>query len=279
LIDKPAGMTSHDVVSRARRAVKTRSIGHTGTLDPFATGLLILLTGRATRLARYVEQQSKTYLATARLGFATTTDDRTGEPIQPASGAGAVREEDVAAALQAMMGLQQQTPPAYSAKKVGGKRSYHLARKGEAVALAPVDVTVHQVDLVEFAPPLVTFRARVSAGTYIRAMGRDLGERLGIGAHLEALRREAVGTIGVEDALLLADLVEGVPLQPLARVLGHLDPVELTSDELKDVGHGRPVRRNEGSADLVRLVSEDRVVAVARRDGEWLRPVVVLEAM
>jgi tRNA pseudouridine55 synthase len=279
LIDKPAGMTSHDVVSRARRAMKTRSIGHTGTLDPFATGLLILLTGRATRLARYVEQQSKTYLATARLGFATTTDDRTGEPIQPVSDVSAVRERNVAEALEAMTGLQRQTPPAYSAKKVGGTRSYHLARKGEAVALAPVEVTVHQVDLVQFAPPLVTFRARVSAGTYIRAMGRDLGERLGIGAHLEALRREAIGTIGVEDALLLADLVEGVPLQPLARVLGHLVPVELTGDELKDVGHGRPLRRNEGSADLVRLVWEDRVVAVARRDGEWLRPVVVLEGM
>jgi tRNA pseudouridine55 synthase len=264
-------------VARVRRAVKTRSVGHTGTLDPFATGLLILLTGRATRLARFIEQQSKTYLATARLGFRTTTDDRTGEPVGSEADLGSVTADGVTAALQAMTGLQWQTPPVYSAKKIGGERSYRLARKGEAVSLAPVEVTVHEIDLLSFVPPLVTFRARVSAGTYIRAIARDLGDRLGVGAHLESLRREAIGVIRVEDAIPLAQLGEAPRLQPLGAVLSHLERVELTRSELDDVGHGRPVRRSGAGSEYVQLVADDRVAAVARQDGEWLRPVVVVE--
>lgn len=254
-----------------------RSVGHTGTLDPFATGLLILLTGRATRLARFVEQQRKTYLATVRLGFRTTTDDRTGAVIGPERSANAIPREAVEAALAAMRGVQWQTPPAYSAKKVGGERSYRLARKGAEVALAPVEISVDAIDLVSYAPPLVTFRATVSAGTYLRVMARDLGERLDVGGHLESLRREAIGTIRVEDAVTLAEVERTPRLQPLGLVLAHLDRVDLTDAEHDDVSHGRPVRRTDGGTEHLQLVWEDRVVAVARQDGEWLRPVVVLE--
>jgi tRNA pseudouridine55 synthase len=271
-------MTSHDVVTRARRAVKTRSVGHTGTLDPFATGLLILLTGRATRLARFVEQQSKTYLATARLGYATTTDDATGEPVGAVGAVEAVSRDAVRDALAKMAGSQLQMPPVFSAKKIGGERSYRLARKGEAVELAAVEVRVDQVELLSFASPMVTCRATVSPGTYIRAMARDLGETLGVGAHLEALRREAIGEIRVEDAIPLAELQDASAVQPLERVLGHLERVELTAEEAGDISHGRPVRKTGLSAGgNVRLVRDTRLVGIARLDGEWVRPIVVLE--
>ena len=271
-------MTSHDVVARVRRAVKSRAVGHTGTLDPFATGLLILLTGRATRLARFVEQQSKTYLATARLGQRTTTDDRTGEPIGAESPVHDLTQTEVAAALEAMTGSRLQRPPAFSAKKIGGERSYRLARRGEAVELAPVEVSLHQVEMVAFAPPMVTFRATVSPGTYIRAMARDLGEALETGAHLDSLRREAIGSIRVEDAIALAELGSEPKLQPLDRVLGHLERIDLTVEEAGDISHGRPIRRTELTVTgHVCLMLDTRVVGVARQDGEWLRPVVVLE--
>ena len=276
-MDKPEGVTSHDVVARVRRAVKTRSVGHTGTLDPFATGLLVVLTGRATRLARFVEQQAKTYLATARLGFATTTDDRTGEMIGTGQGAGEITEEAVRAVLASMAGAHLQTPPAYSAKKVEGRRSYTLARRGEEVALRPVQITVEAIELVAFAPAQVTFRTRVSAGTYVRAMARDMGERLGTGAHLEALRREAIGSLRVEDAISWTEIEPGLNVRPVGTVLGHLRAESLSETEGVDVSHGRPVRRPASGEGYVQLVREERVVAVAREDGDWLKPVVVLE--
>jgi tRNA pseudouridine55 synthase len=254
-------------------------VGHTGTLDPFATGLLILLTGRATRVARFVEQQDKTYLATARLGRRTTTDDRTGETLGLEVPVTSVTAEAVTAALEAMTGAQRQRPPVYSAKKVGGQRSYRLARQGEAVSLAPVEVTLHRIEVLGYELPLVTFRAWVSAGTYIRAIARDLGETLGVGAHLESLRREAIGSIRVEDATPLSELESGPGLTPLAQVLTHLDAVELTPEEVRHVGHGRPVPRNAAipTSGFVRLMREQDVVGIGRPDGEWLRPVVVLE--
>jgi tRNA pseudouridine55 synthase len=258
--------------------VKSRSVGHTGTLDPFATGLLILLTGRATRLARFVEQQHKTYLATARLGQRTTTDDGTGEPTGGAVSVSAVSGEAVRAALALMTGIQLQIPPAYSAKKVGGERSYRLARRGQEVFLAPVEVEIERLDLLRFEPPLVSFRATVSAGTYVRALARDLGDKLGVGAYLEALRRESIGSIRVEDAIPLAELGTAPRLVPLAEILVHLDEVELSEEEMIDVSHGRPVRRDApiSGPEFVRLMGAGEVLGVARRDGEWLRPVVVL---
>ena len=153
-------MTSHDVVQRVRRVLGTRAAGHTGTLDPFATGLLVVLLGRATRLARFVETQSKTYLATGRLGIRTDTDDLTGQVVETSDAVDRLSEEQVAASLAGFLGSQPQRPPQYSAKHVGGERSYAKARRGEVVELPEVTVTVRRIELVEFQAPLVTFRSR-----------------------------------------------------------------------------------------------------------------------
>ncbi len=273
-MDKPTGRTSHDVVALARRTLGLRAVGHTGTLDPFATGLLVLLTGRATRLARFVERQPKTYLATARLGWSTSTDDRTGQPLG-APAAAMPEPEEVAAALGALMGRQWQRPPAFSAKKVAGERSYRRARRGEAVELAPVEVEVYRVELLSWSAPDLVFRTVVSPGTYVRALARDLGERLGTGAHLTALRREAIGSLAVADALPLEALGPATPLLPPAAVLRDLPAVELDAGERRDVGHGRAVRRESPAGDTA-LLWEGALVAVARSEDGWLRPLVVL---
>ena len=275
-MDKPAGPTSHDVVRQARRACGTRAAGHTGTLAPFATGLLVVLVGRATRLARFVEQQPKTYLATARLGVVTDTDDATGTVVAerpvPALGDDAVRT-----AVAELMGRQLQRPPAYSAKKVAGERSHRLAREGRAVALAPVPVEVLAAELVAWHAPELAFRVTVSPGTYVRALARDLGERLGCGAHLVALRRERIGALDVAEALPLDALVPGVPLRPLRAVLGHLPARELSAAEVAHVRHGRPIGAGAEPAGDVLLCAGGEVLAVGRREGGALRPRVVLE--
>ena len=276
-MDKPAGLTSHDAVQRVRRVLGTKQVGHTGTLDPFATGLLVVLVGRATRLAQFVESEAKTYLATARLGVRTDTDDLTGAVLdqRPATGVGA---ELVRETLAGFAGEQRQRPPAYSAKHVGGERSYRLARRGAAIEPAETSVTVHRIELVAWEPPSVTFRATVSAGTYLRAVGRDLGERLGVGGHLTALRREAIGGLRVEDAVRL-EVVGPNHLLPPGKVLGHLPAVELDPAAKAAVVHGRPVAI-EGAAEAsgvpVVLFAGDELVAVARPEEGRLRPTVVL---
>ena len=278
LVDKPAGITSHDAVQRVRRALGTRSVGHTGTLDPFATGLLVVLVGRATRLARFVEPQPKTYLATARLGPRTDTDDRTGSVIEESPVDGLSRER-VLEALAGFVGEQRQRPPAYSAKHVGGERSYRLARRGEAAEPPEATVTVHRIEPVGWASPALTFRATVSAGTYLRAIARDLGARLGVGAHLTALRREAIGGLRVEDAIPL-DQVTRDALLPPAQVLRHLPAVELDAEAKAAVVHGRAVAdigvEGGRSGGAVVLLEGSELVAVAQAEDGWLKPTVVL---
>jgi tRNA pseudouridine55 synthase len=280
-VDKPSGPTSHDVVVRVRRTFRTRAVGHTGTLDPFATGLLVLLLGGATRLARFVEASPKTYRAVARLGVRTETDDRTGaalgEPMDP----GGLAEATVRQAVATLAGTRRQRPPAYSAKHVAGERSYRLARRGRAVELAEVPVTVHRIELLEWRPPEATFRATVSSGTYVRALARDLGDSLGVGGHLVELRREAIGRLSVDDAVPLDRLAPDTPLVPLRPVLGDLPAVALDDAERAAVRHGRAVvdrwaeRRAEDGP--VALLGEGDVVAVARPESGLLRPMVVLE--
>jgi tRNA pseudouridine55 synthase len=281
LVDKPSGLTSHDVVQHVRRAFGTRSVGHTGTLDPFATGLLVVLVGQATRLARFVEAQPKTYLATARLGVRTSTDDLLGEVLGPAL-ARPVPETRVRQELAGFLGTQLQRPPPFSAKRIGGERSYRKARRGESVELAEVTVTVHRVELVTYQAPEVTFRLQVSAGTYVRAVARDLGERLGVGAHLTSLRREAIGPLRVESAVSLEQLGPAA-LMPPARVLGAMPAVSLSESEVEAVRHGRPVvdsgeAGKRGSGEAVALLETGELIAVARADAGWLRPMVVLAA-
>jgi tRNA pseudouridine55 synthase len=281
LVDKPAGMTSHDVVQRVRRKLGTRAVGHTGTLDPFATGLMVLLVGRATRLARYLEAQSKTYLATARLGIRTTTDDLTGETL------GAPSPEPVPTTrlrevLAGFHGVQRQRPPQFSAKHVGGERSYRKARRGELVELNEVSVTVDRIELVAYDPPLATFRATVSGGTYLRAIARDLGERLGVGAHLTSLRREAVGVLEVNQAVTL-EQVSSAALMPPQRVIGHLPSVQLDPSEREAVSHGRAVVDSRAAVGAesgpVALLADGELIAIARSGAGWLHPTVVLETV
>jgi tRNA pseudouridine55 synthase len=277
LVDKPAGMTSHDVVQRVRRVLGTRAAGHTGTLDPFATGLLVVLVGRATRLARFVEAQAKTYLATARLGIRTDTDDLTGAVLGLVEQGTGCAEAVVREALGAFAGEQQQRPPSYSAKHVDGERSYRKARRGVAVSPASVTVTVHRIELVAYREPELVFRATVSPGTYLRAIARDLGDRLGVGAHLTALRRETIGLLRVEDAVPL-DRLAPTDLLPAREVLRHLPSRELDEPGRIAVSHGRPVPSDPTPSGDVALLHAGELVAVARAEAGWLRPSVVLGA-
>lgn len=276
-MDKPVGPTSHDVVARARRALGERSVGHTGTLDPFASGLLILLVGKGTRVARFLDGLAKTYLATAWLGVRTTTDDPTGEPVGEPFGGALPDPDTIAAALGSFTGRQDQTPPAFSARRQDGERAYAKARRGEVVTLPATEVTVHGAEVLAVRGALVTFRVTVSTGTYVRALARDLGERLGVGAHLTALRRESIGGLRVEDALALDRVETGTALWPLGAVLSHLPRMPIDEAAQRDVGHGRPVPGTM-SGTTVLVAASGEVVAIAEGDGGWLRPTVVLAA-
>jgi len=245
-VDKPEGPTSHDVVAVARRALGTRRIGHTGTLDPFASGLLLLCVGRATRLAEYLSGFDKSYLASARLGTSTDTLDREGAAVSEGVDVGGVRQADVEAALHRFVGAVDQVPPQFSAKKVDGEAMHRKARRGEHVELPPVSVTIHSIDVVSWTPPDVVFSVRCSTGTYIRAIARDLGDVLGTGAHLTELRRTTVGAFDVARAIGLDDLadegaVEQARISPLA-AMAHLPAVALDADGARRLLHGQRIR-------------------------------------
>jgi tRNA pseudouridine55 synthase len=251
-------------------------VGHTGTLDPFATGLLVMLLGRATRLARFVSGLPKTYLATARLGQGTTTDDLTGEPTGPRIELEGIAESDLRPLLAGFQGVHPQRPPQYSAKRLGGERSYQKARRGEVVELEEREITIHAISLIEFRCPDLTFRTTVSAGTYVRAMARDIGTRLGTGAHLTALRREAIGRLRIEDAVPLERLTKDTPPRSPVDVLGHLPVVELDRAASGIAVHGGAVARPDQPDGIVVLVDTDRLIGVAQSEGGWLKPKVVV---
>src|SRR5690348_1905363 len=203
LVDKPAGMTSHDVVAVARRALHTRRIGHTGTLDPFATGLLVLLVGRATRLARFVEDEPKVYDATISFGSETTTDDITGQTTRQAPLPDAARVDE---GVQRLTGHIDQRPPDYSAKKLSGRRAYAAARAGTPLELPAVSIVVHEWVVRRRTPGSLDVTITCGGGTYIRALARDLGRLAGSAAHLSALRRTRSGVFAAEQAVSLDDL-------------------------------------------------------------------------
>ncbi len=207
LIDKPAGITSHDVVDRVRRIKGTRRVGHAGTLDPFATGLLIVGVGPATKELTALVGLDKEYVATARLGATSTTDDIEGDIVENETSSLPSREM-IEAVLRHFTGQHEQTAPIYSAKKVGGKKLYELARKGlgDTVTLPTKVVTIHEIELVSYDWPALTFRVRSSSGTYIRALARDIGQMLGCGAYLTALRRTKIGSYDIKDAKTLDEL-------------------------------------------------------------------------
>jgi len=213
LVDKPPGVTSHDVVAIVRRVVGSQRVGHTGTLDPFATGLLVVLVGRGTRLIPYVDGEPKVYDATIAFGTETDTDDATGDVVREAA---PPREADIADAIERLTGVIDQVPPSYSAKKVAGTRAYAAARRGTALDLEPSRVTVHRWELGKLIGGALTTRVTCSGGTYIRALARDLGRFTNSAAHLSALRRIRSGPFAVDDAFDLDQLRAGdFTMQPL----------------------------------------------------------------
>lgn len=221
IVDKPEGPTSHDVVGRVRRVLGEKRVGHAGTLDPLASGVMVIVVGRATRLSPYLTSNDKRYRATVRLGVATTTYDRQGDPLAPAAPVPADAVARLREALDARLGTHPQTPPAYSAKKIDGERAHRLARRGEAVAPAPALVTLKAWTLVAFDNDTAIVDLHTSAGFYVRSLAHDVGAALGCGGHLAALRRTGSGAFLIEDAVPLP-----LPDAPPATLLDALRPLD-----------------------------------------------------
>ena len=291
IIDKPEGITSHDVVARCRRILKTKRVGHTGTLDPFATGVMVVLVGKATRLAQFLDKDAKEYLATVRFGFETDTGDRTGAPK---SGAISnfkfqISNKEIEAVLPDFRGEIWQTPPMYSAKKVAGKKLYELARKGIEIERQPVKITIYELESMSESPPAAgrssltvlqitddklqtqnqspktedhKLRVLCSAGTYIRVLAEDIGKKLNTGAHLAELRRTKAGKFAIEKALTLEELEKIVGENRLSEVLvsmneavSHLAEVKLSAADAAKIKNGMKLKRESGEL----------------KDGEFLR--------
>jgi tRNA pseudouridine55 synthase len=252
LVDKPAGPTSHDVVERMRRSLREPRIGHTGTLDPAATGLLPLVLGRATRLARFLSASDKTYVAAIRLGVRTATADADGAPLGMPHEGPLPSRDAIDRALDAFRGTYPQRPPAFSAKRIAGQRSYKIARRAHAhpdhgaVAVQPsaVNVTAHAIDIVSYERHTLTVRVECSAGFYIRSLAHDLGEHLATGAHLTTLRRTRAGTFTVDDAMPLAAAEQqperaAAAMVPMAAMLAHWSSVVLSAEGVRRALNGR----------------------------------------
>ncbi|MEP0774807.1 MAG: tRNA pseudouridine(55) synthase TruB [Acidobacteriota bacterium] len=269
LVDKPAGPTSHDVVEAARRALKERRIGHTGTLDPAATGLLVLCVGRATRLQHYLLSWPKTYSGDIRLGWATTTYDVEGEPVGEPAAVPPLDEGTLAALAARFRGEVDQLPPPYSAKKTGGKKFYELARAGEEVPLQPKRVTIHEVTLQRRDAEHIAFEVTCSSGTYLRSLAHDIGQTLGCGGHLATLRRLRIGPWQVSRAVaaeVLANRPRDIPEEafvPLADVALPFPTVVLNPVAASHFRHGQDVVVREAEGDFV----SGKEVVVRDRDG------------
>jgi tRNA pseudouridine55 synthase len=283
LVDKPGGITSHDVVARARRALGTRKIGHAGTLDPMATGLLVLGVDGATRLLTYLVGADKTYTATMRLGQTTDSDDADGEVTAraDAGAVAAIEEEALRRGVAALTGRISQVPSTVSAIKVQGRRAYDLARAGEHVQLAPREVTVSRFDVLaqRLEGDVLDLDVRVdcSSGTYIRALARDLGADLGVGGYLTALRRERVGPFDVADAVAVDDIVAGRMLSPAAAAIAAVGGLDVTDDEARDLRHGKRLGGAAARLTAERAAAIDpagRLVGIVEARGADLKSVM-----
>ncbi len=278
LIDKPIGPTSHDIVRETRARLGLRRVGHAGTLDPFASGLLLLCLGPSTRISQYLSAMDKTYLATARLGVSTSTHDLDGDIVDENSGWRDLDERTVRDALEALQGPVLQVPPRYSAKKLQGTAAHRRSRRGETVELEPVPVEVYEIREIHCALPFVTFGVRCSSGTYVRALARDLGNALGTGAHLTSLRRTAVGSLSVRDAVPAGELREEVPAAahlPAARALAHLPAVRVDEEDAGRLACGQaiePTLEPVPDADPVVALERGTLVAIGVGRGGVLRP-------
>lgn len=278
VVDKPAGMTSHDVVARVRRSMGTRKVGHAGTLDPMATGVLVLGVERATRLLGHLMLTEKTYSATVRLGASTTTDDAEGETTATTP-AGHLTEDDVRSALTAFEGDVEQVPSTVSAIKVDGKRAYARARDGEEVELKARPVTIHEIAAGNFRTEGdfldLEIRVRCSSGTYIRAIARDLGAALGVGGHLTALRRHSVGPFTLEDAI--TDLDHVFVTLTIDKAARRAFPSrDLDSAQAQAVRYGRALDVDLGHEGEVAVFDPDgHFLALYRQSGAQARPTAV----
>jgi tRNA pseudouridine55 synthase len=273
LVDKPAGLTSHDVVARVRRILGVRRVGHAGTLDPFATGLLVLLSGRSTRLIPWLDAEPKVYEGTFTLGTATSTDDGTGEVIRTAAVPSARAVDD---AIARLTGELEQVPPAVSAKQVGGVRAYAAAREGKPLNLAPVRITVHEWQVIARSEGELRARITCSGGTYVRALARDLGEFTGSAAHLSSLRRLRSGAFSVEEAVSLDSVEDGVALRSPLDGMPAVPRVQLTAEEVTRVSRGLGVRAATGHHRAALVRESGGLVAVAERVDDLWQPRVVL---
>jgi tRNA pseudouridine55 synthase len=283
VVDKPVGMTSHDVVQAIRNGTGLRRAGHTGTLDPRASGVLVILVGPAVRLSEYVSASDKRYQAIIRLGGSTDTFDAEGM-VTPTKDPVDVTEAQFETALQTFVGEIEQTPPPYSAVKVQGRKAYEMAREGEEVDLTPRKITVHHLEVLEWAPPEVVIDVHCSSGTYVRSLANDLGVMLGCGAYLVGLRRTKSGRFSLRDSVPLRKLQEAFTagnwyqyLIPAAEALGDWTAIELSPDEVEGVRHGHRVKvvgdptetKVRGVSTQGELVALMEIVINADGSREW----------
>ena len=276
VVDKPRDMTSHDVVARVRKLTGVRRVGHAGTLDPMATGVLVVGVGRATRLLGYLAANDKEYEATIRLGVSTTTDDAEGDVLEQRDASG-VDDDALAASIRALTGTIEQVPAAVSAVKVGGVRAYKRVREGETVELAARQVTVAAFDLLARRGDDIDVRVVCSTGTYVRALARDVGAALGVGAHLTALRRTRSGVFGVERAHSLDALAESLDVVPLREVVGAAFPRwDASEEEARRICLGQRLAPGGLPAGPVGAFAPDgSVVALVEERDDAIRPTVV----
>ena len=272
LVDKPRGITSHDVVARVRKAFNIKRVGHAGTLDPLATGLLVIALGPATRLLRYVQDLPKTYDVTAVLGVTTTTLDAEGEVVErkPVD----VTPEQIKAAAATLTGEIEQTPPAVSAIKVGGERAYKRARRGENVEMPVRRVTVYSFDVRRTSPDAFEARIECSSGTYVRSLVADVGTKLECGAHVAHLRRVRIGDLDVVDAAKL-EALDPAKVLPIDRALTHLRRFEVDTDGAFAARNGRTLEGDIVDAEVL-IVGPEGAVAVYQARGGVLKPVTVV---
>jgi tRNA pseudouridine55 synthase len=271
LVDKPRGVTSHDVVDVVRRELGTKKVGHAGTLDPMATGLLLIGVGRATRLLRFLGDLAKTYEGTLRLGVETDTLDADGDVVRETEID--ITETEVGHAMRTLVGESLQRPPAYSAVKVGGRKLYEAAREGERLEAEPRPIRVDAFDLLSYGSPDATFRVTCSGGTYVRVLAADVGAALSCGAHLIGLRRIAIGPYAVEDAV--APDRAGEPL-PLNAAVSHLPRLDLDAGEAVAASHGRPLGPAGLTGPYGVFGPDGHLIGVYEDDGPRARPQVIL---
>ncbi len=293
IIDKPAGWTSHDVVGKLRKILKTKRIGHTGTLDPFATGVLVILVGKATRLAQFLDKDRKEYEAVVRFGFETDTGDLTGSPKSKVQSPKSGLVEEIEKILPDFRGEIEQIPPMYSAKKIGGKKLYELARKGVEIERQAVKVKIYELRITNYellkTNQIITIRAACSAGTYIRTLAEDIGRKIGTGAHLAELRRTGAGRFDLSKAVSIKELEKIVSENRLDEIIismneaiSHLPQILVGEDEITKIRSGLKLRRNDFQIENnhpVRLTDErENLIAVGfyNERENFIQPKIVL---